>query len=178
MISEPVLIRLFCNGWRPSICSQTEQEVCQKNICDQGTRKPITAEAKAALNLPSLVREMDAHYPQGHCFASKPTKDYTQNQSFLPFRPYKAQTMLPHYSKPPKTKKPHRDHQKDRRKKNCCNRSHCSSKPQGSTSATEVNATKTPAQNDCGSNQAAHLEDKSLSQTTCYTCNKKGHFAN
>ena len=27
VISEPVLIRLFCNGLRPSICAQAEQKV-------------------------------------------------------------------------------------------------------------------------------------------------------
>ena len=31
VISEPVLIRLFCNGLRSSICTQAEHEGCQKD---------------------------------------------------------------------------------------------------------------------------------------------------
>ena len=32
VILEPVLIRLFCNGLRPSIYTQAEQEDCSKDI--------------------------------------------------------------------------------------------------------------------------------------------------
>ena len=34
VISEPVFIRLFCNGLRPSICTQAKQKVCQKDTWD------------------------------------------------------------------------------------------------------------------------------------------------
>ena len=61
MISKPVLIHLFCNGLRPSIHTQAKQKGCHKDNWDQTIRKAITAEAKAALNLLSLVREIDAH---------------------------------------------------------------------------------------------------------------------
>ena len=53
VISEPVLIRLFRNGLRPSIRAQAEQEGRRKDTWDQAIKKAITAEAKAALNLPS-----------------------------------------------------------------------------------------------------------------------------
>ena len=51
VISEPVLIRLFCNGLRPSIHAQAKQKSFSKNTWDQAIRKAITAEAKATLNL-------------------------------------------------------------------------------------------------------------------------------
>ena len=34
VISEPVLICLFCNSLRPSICAQAEQKDCQKYTWD------------------------------------------------------------------------------------------------------------------------------------------------
>ena len=52
MILEPILIRLFRNGLRPLIRAQAKQEGRQKDTWDQGIKKAITAEAKAALNLP------------------------------------------------------------------------------------------------------------------------------
>ena len=60
MILKPVLIRLFYNGLTPSIRAQAEQKGCQINTWDQAIEKAITPEAKAILNLPFLVREIDA----------------------------------------------------------------------------------------------------------------------
>ena len=115
VISEPVLIRLFRNGVRPSIRAQAKQKGCQKDTWDQAINQAIIVEAKAALNLPSWIREMDACYPQGHRSASKTTEDHTWDRSSLLFRPQKAQAMLPHRSEPTKTERPRRDHQKGRR---------------------------------------------------------------
>ena len=145
MISEPVLIRLFCNSLRSSIRAQTKQKICQKDNWKQTIRKAITTKAKAALNLPFWVRKMDACCPRGHRSASKPIEDHTRDQSSLLFRSHKARAMLPHHSKPTKTKKPCRDHQNGKRNRNCCNCDPCSSRSQDSTSVTGVNTTKTPA---------------------------------
>ena len=79
VISEPILIRLFCNGLRPSIRAQAKQESCQKHIWDQAIKKAITAKDKAALNLFFLVYEMDAHCSRGHYSALKPTKNHTRD---------------------------------------------------------------------------------------------------
>ena len=177
VISKPVLIRLFRNGLRPSICAQAKQEGCQKNTWDQAIKKTITAEAKAALNLPLWVCEMDACSPWGKRSALKPTKDYTRDWSSLPFRPHKAQAMLPYCFKQNVTKRPRRDHQKGRCNKNRRNSGLCGSRPQGSTPATLVDTTKTPAQNDRDCNRPVQREDKNLSRTNCYHYNKKGHFA-
>ena len=51
VILEPVLIRLFRDGLKPSIRAQAKQKVCQNDTWDQAIKKAITAEAKAALNL-------------------------------------------------------------------------------------------------------------------------------
>ena len=151
MISEPVLIRLFCDGLRPSIHAQAKQKSCQKDTWDQTIKKIITAKAKAALNLFLWVYEIDVCCPRGYCSASKPVKDHTRNQDSLSFCPQEAQTMPLHCSKRAKTlERPRRNHQKSRHKKNCRNCGLRSSRPQGSTLATEVNTTKTLAQNDCG----------------------------
>ena len=179
VISEPVLIRLFRNGLKLFIRAQAKQKGHRKDTWNQAIKKAITAEAKAALNLPLWVREMDACCLQGHYFASKPTEDYTRDQGFLPFRPQEAQTMLPHHSERAETlEKPRRDYQKDRHNRNCCNRGSYGFKTQGSTPATGVNATKTSARNDRGRDQLARRKDRDMSRNTCYNCNKKGHFTN
>ena len=175
---EPVLICLFRNGLRPSTRAQAKRESRQKNTCDQAIKKAITAEAKATLNLLSWVCKMYVCCPRGHCSASKPTEDHTRDQGSLSFRPQEARAMPPHRSKPTKTKRACQDHQKGRRNRNCCNCGSRGSKPQGSTPATRVNTTKTPARNDRGRDQLARRKDKDRSQTTCYNYNKKGHFVN
>ena len=87
--------------------------------------------------------------------------------------------MPPHCSERAKTsERPRRDHQKGRHDRNCCDCGPRGSRPKGSTPATGVNATKTSARNDCGRDQPARWEDRDMSRTTCYNCNKKGHFAN
>ena len=86
--------------------------------------------------------------------------------------------MPPYCSKPTKTKRLRQEHQKDRHNRNRCNRGPRGSRLQGSTPATGVNTTKTPARNNCGCNQPACREDKDMSQTTCYNYKNKGHFAN
>ena len=90
VILEPVLIRLFRNGLRPSIRIQAEQKDCQKDTWDQAIKKAITAEAKAALNLPLWVREIDACCLQGHRSASKTTENHTRDRGSLLFRPQEA----------------------------------------------------------------------------------------
>ena len=179
VISEPILIRLFCDGLRPSICAQAKQKSCQKDTWDQAIKKAITAEAKAALNLLLLIRKMDACCPQGYHSASKPTKDHTKDQGSLLFCPQEAQTMPPHRSERFETpERPRRDHQKGRYNRNCRNCGPRGSRLRGSTPANGVNTTKTPAWNECGCNQLVYREDRDISWTTCYNYNKRGHFAN
>ena len=87
--------------------------------------------------------------------------------------------MPPHHSEQAETsERPRRDHQKSRHDRNRLNRGPRFSRPQGSTPAIGVKATETSARNDCGRNQPAGLEDRNISRTTCYNCNKKSHFTN
>ena len=105
------MIRLFRNGLKPSIRAQAKQEGRQKDTWDQAIKKAIMAEAKAALNLPLWVREMDARCPQGYCSASKPTEDHIKDQDSFLFCPQEAQTMPPHHSKRAETlERPRQDH--------------------------------------------------------------------
>ena len=111
MILEPVLIHMFCNGLRPSIRAQAKQNSRQKDTWDQTSKKAITAEAKAALNLFLWVCQIDARCPQGHNSALNPTKDHTRDWGSLPFRPQEAQTMPLYYSEQAETsEKPRWDH--------------------------------------------------------------------
>ena len=179
MILKAVLIRLFYNGLRPFIRAQAKQKGRQKDTWDHPIKKAITAETKAALNLFLLVREMDACCLGGHCSASKPTKDYKQDQCSLPFCPQKAQTMPSHCFKQAEiSERPRQDHQRGRRDRNCRNCGPCGFRPQGSTSATGVNTTKSSAQNNRGRNQPGRWEDRDLSQTIYYNYNKKAYFPN
>ena len=179
VISEPVVIRLFRDGLRRSIRAQAEQEGRQKDTWDQAIKKAITAEAKAALNLLLWVREIDACWLQGHRSASKPTENHTRDRGSLLFRLQEARIMHLHCCKQAKTsERPRQDHQKSRQNRNRHNCGPYGSRPQGSTPAIEVNTTETPAQNNCGCDQPAHLEDKNISRITRYNYNKKGNFAN
>ena len=84
MILEPILIRLFRNGLRPSIRIQAKQDGRQKDTWKQTIKKAITAEAKTVFNLLSWVREMDARYPWGHQSSPKTdkcTKEKVSNQN-------------------------------------------------------------------------------------------------
>ena len=87
--------------------------------------------------------------------------------------------MPPHRSERAETsERPRRDHQKGRHDRNRRDRGPRGSRPQGSTPATGVNATETLARNDRGRDQPARRENRDMSRTTYYNCNKKGHFAN
>ena len=66
VILEPVLIRVFCDGLWLSICAQAKQNGYQKDIWEQAIKKTIIVEAKAALNLLSLVRKIDVCSFWGH----------------------------------------------------------------------------------------------------------------
>ena len=140
------MVRLFRNGLRPSIHAQAKQKDCQKDIWDQAIKKAIMTKANTALNLLLWVHEMDARCPQGHRFASKPTKDHTRDRGSLLFRLQEVRTMLSHCSKRDETsKRPRRDYQKGRHNRNCRNCGLCGSSPQGFTPATGVSMTDTPA---------------------------------
>ena len=168
VISEPVFIRLFCNGLKPSIHAQAKQKDRQKDNKDQAIKKAITAEAKVALNLSSWVSEIDACCPQDYRSALKSTKDHTWDQGSFLFRPQEAQIMpLDCFKQAETLKKPQQDYQKGRHDKNYRNCGLHGFRSQGSILATVVNTTKTLARNDHSRNQPARQKDRNLSWTTC-----------
>ena len=117
---------------------------------------------------------MDTCCFQGHHSASKPIKEYQWDHRSLPFCPKETRTIpLPSFKWVETLTRPRGDQQKDKRDKNCCNCGSNGSGPWGSTLATRVNTTATPARNNCDRNWSTQQEDKNLSQTTCYNYNKK-----
>ena len=57
--NEEVLIRYFCDGLRPSIRTQTDERGRDLDTWEEAIKKAINAEAKAACQPQSLMREMD-----------------------------------------------------------------------------------------------------------------------
>ena len=58
---ESDLIRFFRKGLRPSIKAQMEQRGREHDSWEELVEKAIDAEAKASLQPPSILREMDQH---------------------------------------------------------------------------------------------------------------------
>ena len=79
MILKPVLIRLFRNSLWPSIRAQAKQDSYQKNTWEQVIKKAIIVEAKATLNLPSWVQEIDVCCPRSNQSSFKADK-YTKEK--------------------------------------------------------------------------------------------------
>ena len=60
-LEESELIRFFREGLRPSIKAQIEQRKQEHNSWEELVKKAIDTEAKASLQPPSILREMDQH---------------------------------------------------------------------------------------------------------------------
>ena len=63
---ESDLIRFFCKGLRPSIKAQIEQRGREHDSWEELVEKAIDAEAKASLQPPSILCEMDQRCPRGN----------------------------------------------------------------------------------------------------------------
>ena len=150
MILEPVLIRLFRDGVRPSIRAQAKQDDYQNNTLEQAIKKAITAEAKAILNLPSWVWEMDACRPRCHqsfLKVDKRTKEKVSNQNSFRFQEPGPQP-LQRFKNTKTSDRPWKDHKNNRRnRRGHCNCGLCSLRPLNSIPATGVNTTNFLAHN-------------------------------
>ena len=127
VILKPVLIRLFCNGLWPFIHAQAKQNTYRKDTWEQAIKKSITAEAKAALNLPTWVWEMDVCYPWGHQSfpkADEHTKEKVSNQNSS--RSQEPRPQLSQCFKNIETlDPPWKNHKNNRRnRRGCCNCGH------------------------------------------------------
>ncbi len=111
-------------------------------------------EAKANLQPPFYVRNIDARYPKGHRPSSKNKEDtYREPQSE---DKDKAKSHNSTSANQPQTQAPKKD-------KRGCRGGHGGSHPATGVNATEV-AKKDKA-------------PKDLSHVECYTCHQKGHYA-
>ena len=181
VISQPVLIRLFHNGLRPSIRAQAKQNGRQNDIWKPAIKKPITTEAKTTLNLPSWVQKIDVCYPRSHWSsfkADKCIKKKMSNQNSSRSQELRAQP--PQRFQNIKTwDRPWKDHKNNKRnKRGRCDCDFYGPRPPDSTPTTGINTTDFLAWNHQNHDRPLKREDKNLTQVICYNCNKKGHFAN
>ena len=63
---DSALIRYFREGLKPSVKAQMEQRGREKDSWEELVEKAIDAEAKASLQPPSFLREMDQRCPRGN----------------------------------------------------------------------------------------------------------------
>ena len=144
VISKPFLIRLFCNNLRLSIHAQAKQDGCQKDIWEQAIKKTITAKAKAALNFPSWVREIDACCLCSHQSSFKADK-YIKEKIFNrnSFGSQEPKSQPPQCSKNTKTSdwswKNHKNNRRNRKSHYDCGP--CGLRFLSSTPATGANTT-------------------------------------
>ena len=165
---ESDLIRFFREGLRPSIKAQMEQRGREYNSWEKFVEKAMDAEAKASLQPPSILHEMDQHCSYGnqpaHSTVAKSqassTRDPCNNpvkKPPLPLAPKPSNSSHAGSSetsnkKARREKKKHRrlDQQQDQGRKDT-----------SSTPATGANSgTK-----------------KDISQITCFNCNTKQHYS-
>ena len=63
---EPALIQCFQEGLKPLIKAQMEQRGREKDSWEELVEKAIDAEAKASLQPPSFLKEMDQRFLRGN----------------------------------------------------------------------------------------------------------------
>ena len=73
--NEDIMIWYFREDLRPSIWAQLDIRDRNLNSWDEVVDKTIDAKAKASLQAPSKIREMDSQYSQGQ----QPTKKDNKN---------------------------------------------------------------------------------------------------
>ena len=82
-LEEFDLIWFFREGFRPSIKAQIEQRGREHDSWEELVKKAIDAEAKASLQPPSILREMDQRCPRGnqpvHFTMAKLQASFTQD---------------------------------------------------------------------------------------------------
>ena len=67
--NDEIMIRYFWEGLRPSIRAQLDARGRELDSWEEAIEKAIDAEAKASLQPPSILREMDQRCPQGNRLA-------------------------------------------------------------------------------------------------------------
>ena len=165
---ESDLIRFFREGLRPSIKAQIEQRGREHDSWEELVKKAIDAEAKASLQPPSILREMDQRCPRGnrpaHSTVAKSQASSTRDPRDDPVeKPPPPSAPKPSNSSPAGSsetsdKKAWREKKKHRRLDQQWD--------QGRKDTSFTPAT--------GANSGTR---KDMSQITCFNCNKKGHYS-
>ena len=186
------LIRLFREGYKPSIKAQMEQRGREKDSWEELVEKTIDAEAKAGLQPSSFVRDMDRLCPQGnrppHTVAKSqasstwdprndpsekigPQASSTWDPRDEPSEKAPAQYKPPHslQSRSLRSKKADTSDKRSRREKKEQYRQDQERHRNSGTRTTGViapNAVR-PSSGVC----------KDLSHITCFNCDQRGHYA-
>ncbi len=156
--NETTLIRYFREGLRPSIRAQLDHRGRDLDSWEEVVEKASDVEAKANLQPPFYVRDIDIRCPKGHRPSAKKNKENTyrepQNKAF------KDKNKAKSYSFSISTNQPQTQaFKKDKRGRRG---------DHGGHPATGVNATEL-AKKDKAPKDLSHIE--------CYTCHQKGYYA-
>ncbi len=153
--NKTTLIRYFQEGLRPSIRAQLDHWRQYLDGWKEVVEKAGDVEAKANLQPPFYIRDIDTRCPKGHCPSAKKDKEDTYRE-------------------------PQNEASKDKNKAKSYSSSASANQPQiqapkkdkrghwGGHPATGVNANKV-AKKDKAQKNLSHIE--------CYTCHQKGHYA-
>ncbi len=158
--NETTLIRYFREGLGPSIRAQLDYRGQDLDGWEEVVEKAGDVEAKANLQPPFYVMDIDARYPKSHYPLSK-TKENTYRERQSEASKDKDKAKSHNYStsanqNPPQT-------QASKKDKCGCQEGHGGGHP-----ATGVNATEVVKKDQA---------PKNLSHIECYTCQKKGYYA-
>ena len=186
---ESDLIRIFRQGLKPSIKAQMEQRRKELDDWDKILEKAINAEAKANLQPPSMLREMDQRCQRGNrpvhttgakfqASASRDPRDEPPNKAQAyddpsassertqtpaePMSRYSSRHSLRSGSVETSDKKYRKEKKKQRRQE-------------------QARKISTPAASGSATSPAGGARNsgvrKNLSHITCFKCDKKGHYA-
>ena len=156
------MICYFCEGLKPSIKVEMEQQDQMSIDFEEMVQKAVNAEAKAGLRSSTMVRESDVCCPRGHRLSHN-TSSKVQTQGTTAKEPCSKEPKPKDLKPAPSndnTAEPAKKEDRKEKKKRLQNQRWEHTGEQ--TPATEVN-TEAP---------------KKKLKTRCFNCNKKGHYAN
>ena len=156
------MICYFWEGLKPSIKVEIEQQDRESMDFEEMVQRAVNAEAKAGLRSSTMVRESDARCPRGHR-PSHNTSSKVQTQGTTAKEPR---------SKEPKPKDPKPAPLRDDAAEPAKKEDRKEKKKKLRNQRREHTGEQIPA---IGVNTEA---PKKKLKARCFTCNKKGHYAN